>query len=380
LRAAVVGRGELVAEDCENPFLRYRGALYVYQWARARGFDDASYVTVVEEIDNAIATVDGRGFRRTPFAWNDALGCYVKDETGNVAGSHKARHLMGLAIAYAIGARLQLRGCEPATPWAIASCGNAALAAAVVAKASKEHLKVFVPTWADAETVDRLRQLGAAVEVCARDGQPGDPTVRAFRRAVRSGALPFSCQGTDVGLTIDGGRTLGFELAEADRKLGELYVQVGGGALASAVYQGLELAARWGVGEMPRINAVQTEGCAPLARAWARVQAGDPDANLERARRHRSEFMWPWEEEPASAASGILDDETYDWLAIAEALRATNGEVVVVNEDTLAGAHQRAASAFPVSHTGAAGYAGLVKERDRREVATATVLFTGIAR
>ena len=32
--------------------------------------------------------------------------------------------------------------------------------------------------------------------------------------------------------------------------------------------------------------------------------------------------MWPWESEPKSIATGILDDETYDWLAVVGACSA----------------------------------------------------------
>ena len=54
---------------------------------------------------------------------------------------------------------------------------------------------------------------------------------------------------------------------------------------------------------------MQTDGCAPLARAWqARSTVG------ARAEPRWDECMWPWEDEPHSAADGILDDETYDWL------------------------------------------------------------------
>ena len=40
------------------------------------------------------------------------------------------------------------------------------------------------------------------------------------------------------------------------------------------------------------------------------------------AARHRSAFMWPWETEPHSVADGILDDETYDWLAVVRGMLA----------------------------------------------------------
>ena len=58
---------------------------------------------LVDEVDAAVAAVDGVGFHVTPFGRADALsdalgfaptgGVWVKDETGNVAGSHKGRHL-----------------------------------------------------------------------------------------------------------------------------------------------------------------------------------------------------------------------------------------------------------------------------------------------
>ena len=49
---------------------------------------------------------------------------WVKDETTNVSGSHKGRHLFGVAVREALAPSGE-------GPWAIASCGNAALAASV---------------------------------------------------------------------------------------------------------------------------------------------------------------------------------------------------------------------------------------------------------
>jgi threonine synthase len=39
--------------------------------------------------------------------------------------------------------------------------------------------------------------------------------------------------------------------------------------------------------------------------------------------------MWPWEEPPHSVASGILDDETYDWLAVLRGVVAPGARVGV---------------------------------------------------
>ena len=76
----------------------------------------------------------------------------------------------------------------------------------VVARALDRDLEVFVPTWADPPVVDRLRDLEATIRVCERrEGEVGDPCYLRFREAVSEGALPFTCQGTENALTIDGG-------------------------------------------------------------------------------------------------------------------------------------------------------------------------------
>ena len=95
--------------------------------------------------------------------------------------------------------------------------------------------------------------------------------------------------------------------------------------------------------------------------------------------------MWPWEEEPKSVATGILDDETYDWAAVVGGMLATHGSPVVVSEDTLREANALAleATAIDVDHTGSSGLAGLLELARRGEIGSnerVAVLFTGIRR
>jgi threonine synthase len=362
--------------DEQNPFVRFRRLLLSYEIEP----DDARFVARAELLDRSVYECDGRGFRVTPLtdapSLAQALGVarvWVKDETGNVAGSHKGRHLFGLAL------HLEAAAVPVSRPLAIASCGNAALAAAVVARAAGRPLDVYIPPTADEEVVAALEKNGARIHRCPRaPGERGDPCYHRFREAVASGALPFSCQGGDAALTIEGGRTLGYELAQApppDR----LFVQVGGGALASSLVQALgdAVALGWWP-RLPTIHAVQTRGCFPLARAWERLAGRDPAAVP------RSEVMWPWEEEPRSAAHGILDDETYDWLEIVRAMRATGGGPIVVDEDQVREANALGmAAGFAVDFTGSAGLAGalrLARDGELRRDERITVLFTGARR
>ena len=363
--------------DDPNPFIRHRELLHAWHLARRRGLSDDAFVALVRELDVAIARVEGRtgGFRATPFGRHAALDqrlgldVWVKDETGNVAGSHKARHLMAILLY------LQVVERRERPPLATLSCGNAALAAAVLARAAERPLTVFVPPDAESAILERLQKFGAHVITCPREpGVTGDPCLRRFRDAVAGGSLPFSVQGTENGMAIEGGETLGNEMIAAlgGAELDHIVLQVGGGALASSVIQALRLAHRAGwLTQLPRFHTVQTTGAYPLQRAWDRLQEqvrtlGEIDA-VERATKHRSEFMWPWEETPHSIARGILDDETYDWLAIVKGMLASQGVPVVVDDAMLeaANALARETTGCNVDHTGSAGLAGLLRlQRD----------------
>jgi threonine synthase len=244
---------------------------------------------------------------------------------------------------------------------------------------------------------ERTQGHGAHVEVCARDAAGrGDPSYLSFREAVAQGALPFCCQGPDNGLTIDGGETLWLEVIEAlaGRPADRVFVQTGGGALASACVQALaDLSSAGRLAAWPRVHAVQARGAFPLARAYDRVLErvtaggrgpGAVEGAMRFARAHRSSFMWPWESEPASVAQGILDDETYDWAAVVAGMLRSQGRPVIVSEEILREANTlaREVTGIRVSHTGTAGLAGLMEflaghpgARGQRMV----VLFSGAA-
>jgi threonine synthase len=358
----------------DNPFLRYRERLDSYAAARAAGMSDDTFVAMVVDLDAAIAAVDGHGFRITPTATMPVLAAAagldvelaVKSEVDNVGGSHKARHLMGVAIRLLVD---EWRGEAKAERLAIASCGNAALGAAVVARALQRPLEVFVPTWAEPPVVRRLDELGAHVRVCERRaGEEGDPCFLRFEEAVAAGARAFSVQATSTPAAFDGGRTLGWELADQAPGLDAVYVQVGGGALATAVSQGLGPVA---------LHPVQAEGCAPLRRAWDLLA---PGFDLAEAEAHPERYMWPWDH-PHSAATGILDDITYDWVPLLRRTLETGGSPVVASEADIELAHRlaRSATGIAVSPTGSAGLAGLLAAPPAPGVRVA-VIFTGVDR
>jgi threonine synthase len=151
-----------------------------------------------------------------------------------------------------------------------------------------------------------------------------------------------------------------------------VHIQVGGGALGTSLTDGLA------VGESPAVYAVQAEGCAPFDRAVRRV--GDED--LATAVRHRSDAMWPWEPEPHSVATGILDDETYDWAGLLAGIRASVGGSVVATEFDLNRALEltHPMTAVEADPTGCAGLAGLLRTSPDPHPTRHGIVFTGALR
>lgn len=369
-----------------NPFVRFRGLLDCHRRSLEIGIPDDRYVEIVTDLTRRIEAVDGTRLGATPLERNSYLsdfhgfspsgGVWVKDETSNVAGSHKVRHLAGIMVHLLSSEQAGLTDPDARPDLAIASCGNAALAAGVVAAAAGWRLKVYVPSHADAGITARLAALGANVLACERrDGEAGDPTYRRLLEAIKDGDIAFTCQGNLNAFCSDGGRTLGYEVISDALVAGavpdHVIIQVGGGALATSCIQAFTSAAQSGViSHMPAVHTLQPLGAHPLERAFTKLkelkeQSGWPaDATgvarlLGEAARHRSRYMWPWEE-PRSVASGIVDDETYDWLAVVGGMLQTGGSALVAEERELLEAHTRAAKAgLSASPTGAAGLAGL---------------------
>jgi len=330
--------GEVSDQDVErarlnehtNSFARFDRDLAWASYAAANGMDRDTRSALVAGLDVAVRAVAGVGFVPTPFRrsgrLSDALGftaeggVWVKDETGGVAGSQKARHLFSIL--------LQLRAAESLghltgrPPLAIASCGNAALAAATLAKAAGWPIDVYVPTWMTDGFGAELDRLGARIHRCERlaSDPPGDPAMFRFREAVDSGSIPFTVQGPENAVTLDGGRTIGWEMCDQLELSGaphlhRVFVQVGGGAFAACI--GSAIGSRC---PTTRLHAVQTEGCAPLDRAWNR--AVDLDLGPVQYAQHWDELMTVWDD-PHSVADGILDDETYDWIGVFDAMAAS---------------------------------------------------------
>ena len=158
----------------------------------------------------------------------------------------------------------------------------------------------------------------------------GDPTVpRGCVRPSPAGAMPFTCQGNENGLAIEGGQTLGYEMATrsgqpastSDRLSSRSAGGAGVGLFAGASRR---RGARRRRPSPPRFDTVQTtRRAAPGAcvRARARRASSRRRDGLDRGgARHTPRPSVRVHVAVGggahSVAHGILDDETYDWLAV----------------------------------------------------------------
>lgn len=405
------------------------------------------YRRILDSLTERLLRLEARDFRVTPLGVQPALSAalgrhgplWVKDETGNVTGSHKGRHLMG-SLLYLEAVRT-LNEARAKRALAIYSCGNAALAAAAVARAGDYELHAFVPEDVDERVASMLAERGAIAERIPRAATgEGDPCYLAFRRAVTDrGWVPFACAGNDNWSNIEGGSTLGWEvimqLGDRSETVDSVVIQVGGGALARSIAQAFEEACCAGrIPALPRIHVCQPEGGFPFVRAYlltlaeiARrnglsfdLRSGRSPSDLKRlvdfgrsrqaeifavatfAQREygspavqevlrdlptqRARFMWPWDGAvPRSLAHGILDDVTYDWYYLLCAVLRSGGRAEILDETSIRAAHDAARrhTTIPVCPTGSAGLAGLMQLHRSGGVApgeSVALFFTGLDR
>ncbi len=115
---------------------------------------------------------------------------------------------------------------------------------------------------------------GSRSASASRASRATRPTAACAPRSTAAPS-PFTCQGNLNGFAIEGGETLGYELADAlgrrrpDASIG-CVVQVGGGALASAVIEGLRRSARAGQRRTGRPRSASGPGGGP-SRRWSRA-------------------------------------------------------------------------------------------------------------
>ncbi|MFN2225708.1 MAG: threonine synthase [Anaerolineae bacterium] len=236
-------------------------------------------------------------------------GLYIKDEGLNPTASFKARGL-GVAVsrAYELGVEAV----------SIPSAGNAAGAMSAYAALAGMEAHVFMPQDVPPLFVAECRALGAEVTLidglitdCGRAAAEG---VRQFGR--------FDVSTLKEPYRIEGKKTMGYELAE---QMGWALPDVviyptGGGTGLIGMWKAFDEMERlgWIGAERPRMVTVQSEGCAPMVRAFHQGE----------------EFATLWEG-AATLADGLRVPAAVGDFLILRALRESNGTAVAVPDEEM---------------------------------------------
>jgi threonine synthase len=252
----------------------------------------------------------------TPLVHAERLGqavgfkrLYIKDEGLNPTASFKAR---GLAVAISRAYEL---GVEAVS---IPSAGNAAGAMSAYAALAGMQAHVFMPQDVPPLFVAECRALGAEVQLvdglitdCGRIAAEG---VRRFGR--------FDMSTLKEPYRIEGKKTMGYELAEQmGWSLPDVIIYpTGGGTGLIGMWKAFEEMEQlgWIGAERPRMVTVQSEGCAPMVRAFHEGEA----------------FAAPWQG-AKTIADGLRVPAAVGDFLILRALRESQGTAVAVPDEAM---------------------------------------------
>lgn len=265
---------------------------------------------------------------------------FVKDESLNPTGSFKAR---GMAVAIAKARSLGARAvCLP-------SAGNAGNAAAAYAALAGLEAHVFLPEDTPPAFEAEARAAGADVHLT---GATIAEAAKEMAPAAMGGKW-YDLSTFKEPYRVEGKKTMGLEIVEALGRIPEAVIYpMGGGTGLVGLWKAFDEmeAIGWVGSDRPRMYAVQTEGCAPLVRAF--------EQGLEAA--------VPWKS-PTTRALGLRVPHSRADFLILNILRASGGAAIAVGEEELDEGERlldaEGLPASPESGAAAAGLARLVRER-----------------
>ena len=284
------------------------------------------------------------GEARTPLVRLPLAGTvYAKNDSLLPTGSFKDR---GAAV---LVAWLRARG---AAHIVLDSSGNSGAAHAAYAARAGLTCEIYAPSHTSSAKLAQARAYGA--RVCTVDGPRAASSRAAQEAAASSGAAYASHQWHPAFLA--GTETVAFELWEQCEALPTAVIlPVGAGTLLLGVARGFDrLKAAGVVTAVPRLLAIQTRNCAPVAAAFGYDEAG--------------ESVGP------SVAEGIQISEPPRLQQIVTAIRESGGTAITVSDTEILGHHRRLArDGILVEPTAAAAAAGVSVAQDRGLVGSGDV-------
>ncbi|PKB67714.1 MAG: threonine synthase [SAR202 cluster bacterium Io17-Chloro-G3] len=272
------------------------------------------YFEMMPIINESNIVTLGEGF--TPIFKTGRLGerigadhVLVKDEGINPTASFKAR---GLSAAVSKAKELGIMRLS------MPSAGNAA--GAMTSYAARAGMEAYVYMPKDVPEANKKEVLITGGNLTLVDGLISDAGVISRKKASELDLFDIST--LQEPYRVEGKKTMGYEIAEQlNWQLPEVIVYPTGGGTGIVgmwkAFQEMEELG-WIDSFRPRMFAVQSEGCAPIVRAF---DGGD-------------EFAEPWQDASTIAAGIRVPSAIGDYL-ILDALRTSNGGAVTVSDNEI---------------------------------------------
>ena len=272
------------------------------------------YFEVMPIRDEANVITLGEGF--TPMFQAERLGpemgcsdLLIKDEGVNPTASFKAR---GLSAAVSKAKEL---GIAKIT---MPSAGNAA--GAMTSYAAKGGIDSYVFMPKDAPESNRKEVVITGGELTLIDGLISDAGVMSRERAAKEDMFDIST--LQEPYRVEGKKTMGYEIAEQLRWTlpDAIIYPTGGGTGIVGMWKAFaEMEAMGWIGsERPRMFAVQSDGCAPIVRAFEQG----------------TEFAEPWQNAQTVAPGIRVPSAIGDYLILG-AIRESGGGALTVSDDEI---------------------------------------------
>ncbi len=238
---------------------------------------------------------------------------WVKDEGALPTGSFKARGAaVGVSRARELGAQRIV----------LPTNGNAG--AAWSTYGARAGLDVVVATPVDAPMITRVETVATGGDLRLVDGLISDAGRLVAAAVAKSSGRWFDVSTLKEPYRVEGKKTMVFEIVEqlGWRMPDVIVYPTGGGVGLIGIHKALSelVELGWLTGPLPRLVAVQAEGCAPIVRAF---EAGATESE-----------PWP---NAVTTAFGINVPKALGDFLVLEALYATAGTAVAVTDDELLG-------------------------------------------
>ena len=242
---------------------------------------------------------------------------WIKDEGQNPCGSFKSRGLSA-AVTRTVKAGV--------TSFVIPTAGNAGVSLAAYAQRAGTPVRVYAPRTTPARILEQIELFGADLQLL--DGHIGDCGKAARAFAAESGAFDMSTLREPY--RIEGKKTMGIEIAE---QLGWslpdciIYPTGGGTGLIGMWKAFKELRdAGWIAGPLPRLYSVQSDGCAPVVKAFEEGASATQ----------------PWQD-PTTIAYGLRVPGPLGGKVMLRTLKECGGKALAVSDHDLQAAADRIA-------------------------------------